>query len=439
MTDPKRIELSVKSERAILIKVIRDGEQHDEDPFLELEKLSTTAGANIVGYLTQKRLKIDPIYYIGKGKVNELATICSEAKANVIICDNDLNPTQVRNIEKVTDIKVIDRSELILDIFATHARTKQAKLQVELAQSEYMLPRLKHLWGHLERIEGGIGTRGPGEKQLEIDRRLAAKKIADLKKKLAKIEKSKQLELASRKDFIKVSLVGYTNAGKSTLMNALTDAGVIVEDKLFATLDTKTKTFYLSKGKQVLLSDTVGFIRKLPHHLVSSFNATLEETKHADILIHVIDFSSTYFMDQIVSVDRVLKKLKCDEKPTIMVLNKADAVNDLSPVAILRKKYPDCVTISAQTGEGLDKLRDMITSFLDRNSKDVELICNSAQGKLISKIFEMTNVLRKDFKEDKTHMILRVTQGQLNRLYKMRHEFPHADFKITENIEEKNE
>ncbi len=433
MTDPKRIELSVKAERAVLIKVIRDAEQHDEDPFLELEKLSTTAGAKIVGSLTQKRLKLDPVYYIGKGKVNELADICAETKANIIICDHDLNPTQVRNIEKITDVNVIDRSELILDIFATHARTKQAKLQVELAQSEYMLPRLKHLWGHLERIEGGIGTRGPGEKQLEIDRRLAAKKIADLKKKLAKIEKSKQLELESRKDFIKVSLVGYTNAGKSTLMNALTGAGVLVENKLFATLDTKTKALELCKGKQVLLSDTVGFIRKLPHHLVSSFNATLEETKHADILIHVIDFSSSYFMEQIVSVDRVLKKLECDEKPTIMVLNKADAVNDLSPAAILRKKHPDCVTISAHTGEGLDKLKEMIITFLDRNSKDVELICNSDQGKFISKIFETSNVLSKTFEENRVHMILRVTQGQLNKLYKLRREFPNTEIIITEN------
>lgn len=337
MIESKRTELSVRAERAILIKTILTNENGCENPFFELKKLTKTAGAKIVDQLIQKRPKIDPVYYIGKGKANELAALCTKTNADVIICDHDLNPSQVKNLEKITNTKVIDRSELILDIFSTHARTKQAKMQVELAQNEYMLPRLKHLWSHLERIEGGIGMRGPGEKQLEIDRRLASKKIVDLKKKLSKIRKTKQQQISSRKNFINISLVGYTNAGKSTLMNALTGAGVLVEDKLFATLDTKTKDLNIIKGKKVLLSDTVGFINKLPHHLVSSFNATLEEAKHADLLIHVVDISSPHFMEQIDSVNNVLKELGCYEKSTLIVLNKLDVINDLSPIAILKK------------------------------------------------------------------------------------------------------
>lgn len=420
MIESKRTELSVRAERAILIKTILTNENGCENPFFELKKLTKTAGAKIVDQLIQKRPKIDPVYYIGKGKANELAALCTKTNADVIICDHDLNPSQVKNLEKITNTKVIDRSELILDIFSTHARTKQAKMQVELAQNEYMLPRLKHLWSHLERIEGGIGMRGPGEKQLEIDRRLASKKIVDLKKKLSKIRKTKQQQISSRKNFINISLVGYTNAGKSTLMNALTGAGVLVEDKLFATLDTKTKDLNIIKGKKVLLSDTVGFINKLPHHLVSSFNATLEEAKHADLLIHVVDISSPHFMEQIDSVNNVLKELGCYEKSTLIVLNKLDVINDLSPIAILKKRYKSCIAISSHTGEGLEDLKREIIAYINKECKIVEVIFDNKLGKIIADIFKNTNVLNQSYNNDKVHLELMVNPIQLKKLYKLK-------------------
>ena len=420
MLESKRTDLSVRAERAILIKIILTNEQNGENPFFELEKLTKTAGAKIVDYLIQKKHKFDPAYYFGKGKANELAGLCTKTNADVVICEHDLNPSQIKNLEKITNTKVIDRSELILDIFSTHARTKQAKMQVELAQNEYMLPRLKHLWSHLERIEGGIGMRGPGEKQLEIDRRLASKKIIDLKKKLSKIEKTKQQQISSRKNFIKISLVGYTNAGKSTLMNALTGACVLVEDKLFATLDTKTKDLNLIKGEKVLLSDTVGFINKLPHHLVSSFNATLEEVKKADLLIHVVDISSTHFMEQIDAVNTVLKKLGCYEKTTIIVLNKIDSINDLSPIAILKKQYKSCIAVSAHTGEGLEDLKKEMTSFINKEYKIVEVIFDNKLGKVIAEIFKNTNVINQSYGSDKVHLELMVSPIQLNKLYKLK-------------------
>ncbi|MGR3220900.1 MAG: GTPase HflX [Candidatus Anammoxibacter sp.] len=430
MIEPKRIELSVNTERAILIRAILTREQDCADPFLELEKLAKTAGAKVVNSVIQKKSKIDPVSYFGKGKAKELAVLCSQSKADVIICDHDLNPSQIKNLESITETKVIDRSELILDIFATHAKSKQARLQVELAQKEYMLPRLKHLWNHLERIEGGIGTRGPGEKQLEIDRRLASKKIVDLKKKISKIEKAKKQQLNSRRNFIKISLVGYTNTGKSTLMNALTGAGVPVEDKFFATLDTKTKDLNLIKGRKVLLSDTVGFIRKLPHHLVSSFNATLDETIHADLLIHVVDISSTYFMEQVSSVNKVLKKLGCLEKPTLMALNKTDAVNDLSGVTMLKKRYKHCVAISAVTGSGLDELKNLIIAYLDEEYIEVEVICENKYSKLIANIFANTTVLNTSYEGDRIHLNLMAGTAQLKKLNKLRQDTSNANMEI---------
>ncbi|MGR3176593.1 MAG: GTPase HflX [Candidatus Anammoxibacter sp.] len=430
MIEAERIKLSVNAERAILVRVILTREPDQENPFLELEKLAKTAGAKIVNKLIQKKPKIDPVSYFGKGKAKELAKLCSQAKADVIICDHDLNPSQIKNLESITETKVIDRSELILDIFATHARSKQAKLQVELAQKEYMLPRLKNLWSHLERIEGGIGTRGPGEKQLEIDRRLASKKIVDLKKKISKIEKAKQQQLNSRRNFIKISLVGYTNAGKSTLMNALTGAGVLVADKLFATLDTKTKDLNIIKGRKVLLSDTVGFIKKLPHHLVSSFNATLDETIHADLLIHVVDVSSTYYMEQIESVNKVLKELGCHEKPTLMALNKTDAINDLSPVTILKKIYKHCVALSASTGDGLDELKNLIIDYLDKEYSEVEVICENKYSKLIANIFEYTNVLKTSYSGSRIHLNLMAGTAQLKRLHKLKQDTFNAKMEI---------
>ncbi|MBV8309981.1 MAG: GTPase HflX, partial [Planctomycetaceae bacterium] len=290
LIDLKRTERLGRPERTILVGVILpDHDTTQDDPLDEIRGLAKTAGLHVITTMLQKRQQVDIATYIGSGKVEELKELVQAHEADVVVFDNDLGPAQTRNLERAIEAKVVDRTEVILDIFATHARTHEAHLQVELAQLEYAMPRLKRMWTHLSRYKGGIGVRGPGEKQLEEDRRLVAHRIQELKGKLAKIQARKEREVAGRADIPTVSLVGYTNAGKSTLMNSLTDAGVLVEDRLFATLDTRTRKWRFQGGGQALLSDTVGFIRNLPHTLVASFKATLEEARQADLLLHVVD------------------------------------------------------------------------------------------------------------------------------------------------------
>ena len=300
-----------------------------------------------MGELTQRREAPDVTTYLGKGKVNELKSMAEARDADVILFDNDLSPAQTRNLEQATGVKVLDRTELILDIFASRARTSEARLAVELAQLQYSLPRLKRMWTHLSRLKMGIGMRGPGEKQLEVDRRLVEKRIADLRQELKSIERRKQREVAARSERMTVSLVGYTNAGKSTLMNALTGAGVLAENKLFATLDTRTRRWQLTGWGPVLLSDTVGFIRDLPHNLIASFKATLEESRQADLLLHVADVSSPQALDQISAVYTVLEELGIQAKDTLLVLNKADAA-DRGQLACVTGRYPNAIAISAR-------------------------------------------------------------------------------------------
>lgn len=413
----KDTAFTVRAERAILFRVMLPDDYVDgEEPLEELQRLAETAGAKVVHSIVQKRASIDPVYYIGKGKANELAEISEELDVDVLICDDDLSPSQVRNLEKVINKKVIDRSELILDIFATRAKTFQAKLQVELAQLEYTKSRLKRMWTHLSRIEGGIGTRGPGEKQLEVDKRIVARKIQYLRRKLSEIEKRQERLVASRKEFFTVSIVGYTNAGKSTLMNALTEIDTFVEDKLFATLDTKTSVCKLENGQKFLVSDTVGFIKKLPHHLISSFKATLEESRHADLLLHVVDISSPIVHKQIESVNTVLKELGCDKKPTIMVFNKIDAVKDESIAPLLRNHYKDCILISAKTNQGIQDLKRKIVETIERNFIDIELSCSSANGKLIAYLHEHARILSSRFDEQRATFRLLMEDKFVNKL-----------------------
>ena len=413
----KDTAFTVRAERAILFRVMLSEERTDgEEPLEELLRLAETAGANVVHTVVQNRASIDPVYYIGKGKALELASIAKELDVDVLICDDDLAPAQVKNLEKVIDEKVIDRSELILDIFATRAKTFQAKLQVELAQLEYTKPRLKRMWTHLSRIEGGIGTRGPGEKQLEVDKRIVARKIHYLREKLHEIEKRQERLVASRKEFFTVSIVGYTNAGKSTLMNVLTDSGAFVEDKLFATLDTKTSVCKLDNGEKILVSDTVGFIKKLPHHLVASFKATLEEARHADLLLHVVDVSSPVVNRQIEAVNIVLKELGCDKKPTIMVFNKIDAVKDESAVPLLRAHYKNCVIISAKTHQGMDELKRKIVEMLERNLVDLEISCSAGNGKLIAYLHEHTRIISSRFEDERATFRLLMEDKLLQKL-----------------------
>ncbi len=413
----KETAFTVRAERAILFRVMQPGDRSDDEaPLEELRRLAKTAGANVVHTVVQKRPNIDPVYYVGKGKATELSGISKELDADVLICDDDLTPAQVRNLEKVIEKKVIDRSELILDIFATRAKTFQAKLQVELAQLEYTRPRLKRMWTHLSRIEGGIGTRGPGEKQLEVDKRIVLKKIHDLRKKLHEIEKRQERLVASRKEFFTVSIVGYTNAGKSTLMNALTEIDTFVEDKLFATLDTKTSVCKLENGRKVLVSDTVGFIQKLPHHLVSSFKATLEEARHADLLLHVADMSSPLVHKQVEAVNAALKELGCDNKPTIMVFNKRDALKDESVVPLLQSYHRDCIMISAKTHQGIEGLKQKIGEILEKNFMEVELTCSPANGKLIAYLHEHTHVLSSRFEEQQVTFRLLMEDRSVHKI-----------------------
>jgi GTP-binding protein HflX len=381
----RRSELTVRRERALLVCVQLRGDTRDEqDPLNELHGLATTAGAVVVGTLRQKRQRPDAGSYLGHGKVEQLAQLAQHTQADVIIFDNELTPAQIRNLELATDTKVLDRTEVILDIFASRARTHEARLQVELAQLEYALPRLKRMWPHLSRMEGGIGMRGPGEQQLEEDRRIVDRRITELRGKLRLIQARKEREVASRSSERTVAIVGYTNAGKSTLMNVLTDAGVLVEDKLFATLDTRTRQWHIPGFGRVLLSDTVGFIRDLPHHLVASFKATLEEVRRADLLLHVVDASIEASREQIHAVKTVLESMGCRDKPTLLVLNKTDAVRDQSYLAVLRALDPNSVSISARANMGLEHLQRAVAEALAREYVHATVETSAGNGKLLA-------------------------------------------------------
>ena len=323
----------------------------------ELARLTDTAGARVLDTVIQKRGTIHPATFIGKGKLDELKQRAEAGDADMVIFDDDLSPAQMRNLEKALGRKVVDRSELILDIFARRARTRESRLQVELAQLEYTFPRLTGMWKHLERQAGGIGTRGPGETQLETDRRLVRERIARLKKELAAVERERETQRRRRRREFRAAIVGYTNAGKSTMFNALTRAQVFVEDRLFATLDATTRQLVSPTRQVVLLTDTVGFIRKLPHHLVASFHSTLVEAIEADLLLHVVDASEPNFRRQIESVDEVLEEILPAPRPTTLVFNKIDRVADEAALPGLRVEYPGSFLISARTGEGLEALR----------------------------------------------------------------------------------
>jgi GTP-binding protein HflX len=415
--DIPRDELTVRLERAFLVSVaLPERPWISDDPLEELRGLATTAGAVVAGGMTQKRFKINPSSYIGKGKLQELQEQVRAADADVIIFDNDLSPGQVRSLEKATSTKVIDRSELILDIFATRARSMEARLQVELAQLEYSLPRLRQMWSHLGRIKGGIGLRGPGETQLEEDRRLVDLRIRDLKARLVEVQARKEREVRSRQEEHTVSLVGYTNAGKSTLMNALTGAGVYVEDKLFSTLDTRTRQWHLKDWGRVLLSDTVGFIRDLPHHLVASFKATLEEARQARLLLHVVDASNPAAEEQIKAVITVLKELGCDSKPTLLVLNKVDRVKDLSFLHVLQKHHARAVPISAATGRGLDSLQDAVIEALAADFADAEVRTSAANGKVLSYLSAHAEIYRQQYDDNRVLIRCRLPRHLLHHI-----------------------
>jgi GTP-binding protein HflX len=329
----------------------------------ELGRLVDTAGAIVVGELVQKRGAPTPATLFSKGKVEEMRGLAAAASVDTIACDDDLTPAQVRNLEKALDRKVVDRSEVILSIFARHARTRESRLQVEVAQLEYSLPRLRHMWQHLERLGGGIGTRGPGESQLETDRRLARDRVSLLKRQLDIVEKERKVQRQSRADQYRVAVVGYTNAGKSTLFNALTRAAVRAEDRLFATLDATTRRIVNENREVLLITDTVGFIRKLPHHLVASFRSTLAEVVEADLWLHVVDAADPDFRRQLANVEEVLATFggsaEAAPRPTVLAFNKMDAAGEELLYA-LPIEFPGSVQVSALTGAGLRELRERL-------------------------------------------------------------------------------
>lgn len=397
-----RDELTVHLERAFLVSVaLPDRPWVTDDPLEELRGLATTAGAVVAGELTQRRERINPGTYVGAGKLAQLQEEVKAVDADVVIFDNDLSPAQIRNLEKATGLKVLDRSELILDIFATRARTAEARLQVELAQLEYALPRLRQMWTHLSRYTAGIGVRGPGETQLEEDRRLVDVRIRDLKAKLVEVQARKEREVRSRNEEHTVSLVGYTNAGKSTLMNALTGAGVYVEDKLFSTLDTRTRQWHIKDWGRILLSDTVGFIRDLPHHLIASFKATLEEARQARLLLHVVDASNPKAEHQIQSVKQVLKELGCGDKPTLLVLNKIDQVADRSFLDVLMRHHPHSVAVSAITGKGLEVLEKAVIEALSADFAEVEIETAAGNGKVLAYLGAHAEIYNQQYQDNR--------------------------------------
>jgi GTPase len=394
----------------------------------ELEFLTETAGARVIGKYYQEREKIDSTYFIGRGKAREIADKVEEDDIDLVIFENALSPTQIRNLEKLIDCKVIDKPALILDIFASNARTAEAKTQVELAQLQYLLPRLTRQWTHLSKQYGGIGTKGPGETQIETDRRLINTRIAVLKDKLKKIEEQRRTQRQQRKNFIRIGLVGYTNAGKSTLLNVLTDADVYVEDKLFATLDTSTRVLKKINQKkiphQVLISDTVGFIRNLPHDLIESFKSTLAEVIESDILIHVIDIASESYDEQIKVVEETLHELYNEPKPIIMVFNKVDKLDEevrQQLISELKINYTDPVFISASKGINLNALEEKIIEVINKELSETEIkipVDKEDAYKIVNKLHREVEILETKYLNKSIKIKIRAARADIERIQK---------------------
>jgi GTPase len=408
------------AQRALAIGVLE--RTPDSEPLAELKELLRTAGVATAGEMVQQRPAPDPDRYFGAGKLRELKAEIAASNANLVACDDELAPRQERNLEAALDVPVIDRTAIILDIFADHAHSAEGKLQVELAQLEYNLARMRGLWTHLERlgagrIDGGIGTRGPGESQIETDRRLARDRIAALRRRIARLERNRDVMRARREStsIPTVALAGYTNAGKSTLLNEITGAGVEVGERLFETLDPTTRTFE-HHGRRYLLTDTVGFIEKLPHQLVEAFKATLEETVLADLILHVVDASAVAGRREATmqAVDEVLEEIGAGESPRILVFNKADLLAEDERGEVLLG-HPDAILVSALTGEGIEELRDRIEGAFEDTLREVELLVPYSEGARLHELHELAGELERTDRGDGVLVRARVPAGELHR------------------------
>ena len=408
-------------EKAILVGVVPKGsrEAGADDNLDELALLADSAGAVVIHRIRQERQNIDAAFFLGKGKAEELSWLVKEKAIDIVIFDDDLSAVQVRNLERIIKCKIVDRSGLILDIFASRAQTKEAKTQVELAQLKYMLPRLTRQWTHLSKQFGGIGTKGPGETQIETDRRAVRQKIGRLNARLETIAKERAVQKKGREKFPRLALVGYTNAGKSTLLNYFADAAVKVEDRLFATLDPTVRIVSLSPLHTILLSDTVGFIRKLPHNLIAAFKGTLEEVLEADLLLHVVDVSHPMFEEHIAVVDETLGEIGASGKRTVLVFNKVDRVQDRRIVAGRAERYDHAVSISATRGINLSALRDTIITVLDENIADRTMTFKQQEYQIISQIHDMAEVLEKHYGDGTVTIRFRMNKVHAGRLQKM--------------------
>ena len=414
MTD----KLVIKNkEKALLVGVIygKLDQYKVEEHLKELELLAKTAGADVVGKITQKLSRINPSFFIGSGKAKQIIKQAEELGVSLIIFDDELSPAQIKNYSNlVKNIKVIDRSALILDIFSQHAKTKEAKTQVELAQLEYMLPRLTRAWTHLERQMGGIGARaGAGETQIEVDRRLLRNRISKLKKELEKIEKERETQSKNRSNEFKVALVGYTNAGKSTLMKTISGADVLIKDQLFATLDTTIRTVKLDNSHKILLSDTVGFVRKLPHHLVASFRSTLKEVIEAELILIMLDASSNEVNEHYNTILNVLKDLGVKRHSYLIILNKIDNENVDKKISYLKRIFPEAIFISALNKLMIDSLTEKIIEIMDENFKVVDLCFKYQESKKLALAQEGVDVIERIYNDD--HVFLKI-KGSRERI-----------------------
>jgi GTP-binding protein HflX len=406
-------------EKAILVGVVLPSSKRweVEENLAELKLLTETAGVEVVDILIQDRNRLHPATFLGSGKVDELSQLLKAKNGTVVIFDDDLSPAQTRNLERATEVKIIDRSSLILDIFAKHARTREAKTQVELAQLQYLLPRLTRQWSHLSRQVGGIGTKGPGETQLETDRRLIRNRIEFLRKELRKIERRHVTQRKGRRNMFKASLVGYTNVGKSSIMNVLSGSDVLVENQLFATLDSTTRNVRLNDNHEILLSDTVGFIKKLPHHLIVSFKTTLDEIRDADLLLHVVDASQPGYQEQVYTVKQVLNDININGIPTLMVFNKIDLLENKELIGALKKQYPGSVFISALRHIRINSLREQIKDIIEKSYVDCEIELPIHNQTLVHFVHSNAIVTEQNYNEAYIHLRFKTTLNMKDKIF----------------------